>query len=78
MGLVVYVDLLARLGQARLAIDEFLRLIPAGIPTTGRAASLFELAAACGDYGPLIELSRQRGDLVGYALSKLSAEELRG
>ncbi|MCA9169114.1 MAG: hypothetical protein KDB23_15675 [Planctomycetales bacterium] len=73
IAIEVYVDLLARLGQARLAIDECLRLIPAGIPLTGRAPSLYELAASCGDFCPLTELSRIRGDLIGYALSKLSS-----
>jgi hypothetical protein len=64
---------LARCGRAHDALEESLRLIPEGIQLTGRAPSLFELAAACGDYEPLANLCRRRGDALGYAMSRLRA-----
>lgn len=70
-----YIDLLARTGHAREAMQESLRLLPEGIHTTGRAPSLLELAQAAGDYEPLRELSERRKDPLGYAMSLLQASQ---
>jgi hypothetical protein len=68
----VYLDLLARCGQAAKAFAESQRLIPEGISTTGLAPTLWELAQAAGDYQAWCQRCRQRRDPLGYALGLLS------
>ncbi len=71
----VYVDLLARLGRERQAIDESLRLIPENIQTTGQAPSLLDLSEACGNYEQLRAICRKRRDVLGYALGLIQQFE---
>jgi hypothetical protein len=70
-----YIDLLARLGRPREALQEALRLLPEDVQTTGRAPSLLELAAAAADFAPLEQIARRRGDALGFALCLLKAAE---
>jgi len=65
----VYVDLLARCGRAAEAWRESIRLLPAGMQTTGLAPSLLELADSGRLYEPLRELARTRQDRLTFALS---------
>jgi hypothetical protein len=67
----VYIDLLMRIGRARDALQEALRLLPDDVPQTGRAPALLELAAAAGDYAPLVALAKRRNDPLGFTLSLL-------
>lgn len=62
----VYIALLARLKRYAEAIDATIRLIPPGVRTSGFAPSLLELSRLCGDYDRLMEVCRQRGDVVSY------------
>jgi len=62
----VLVLLLTRLGRYREAIDTWAELIPAGTPTTGFAPSLVEMASASGEFRKLIEVCRERDDLLGF------------
>ena len=73
LAIEVYVDLLARIGEARLALREALRLLPQDIQQTGRAPTLMELAAAADDFEPVETLSRERQDPLGFALGLLRA-----
>jgi hypothetical protein len=63
----VYVALLSRLGRHREAFAAAAELIPPGTQTTGFAPSLLELARAGGDYEGLLDLCRQREDVLTYA-----------
>jgi hypothetical protein len=62
----VYVALLARLKRYDEAIRSTIELFPAGTRTSGFAPNLLELSRLAGDYGPLLDSCRQRGDLVGF------------
>ena len=68
-----YVELLSRIGRHQDALREALRLLPEGVQQTGRAPSLLELAAAAGDFAPLEELTRRRGDALGFTLCLVQA-----
>jgi hypothetical protein len=73
----VYVALLARLKRYREAIEAATELVPAGVRTSGFAPSLFELARLSGGYDRLLDVCRQRGDLVGYAAALLERDGRR-
>jgi hypothetical protein len=63
----VYLSLLSRLGRTGEAIDETARLQPPGKRQSDLAPSLQELAQQSGDYERLMKVSRERGDLLGFA-----------
>ena len=63
----VYVALLARLGRLDEAFDAAAQLLT-GSRTTGFAPTLLELAQRSGNYARLQEISRQRGDLLGFMM----------
>ncbi len=65
----VYVALLARLGRWQEATETSARLLPQGTRTMGFAPSLLELSKAANDYGQLRDSSRQRGELLAYAVA---------
>jgi hypothetical protein len=65
----VHVDLLARLARPKEAMDELLRLMPAGVQPMGLAPSLFELAQESDNYEQLLSYCRERDDLLGFATS---------
>ncbi len=62
----VYVALLARLKRYDEALRAAIELFPPGVRTSGFAPNLLELAREAGDFEPLMELCRQRGDLVSF------------
>ena len=68
-----YIDLLARIGRHEAALQEALRLLPEGVQQTGLAPTLLELAASARNFAPLAELTRRRGDAVGFTLCLLKA-----
>ncbi|HQU44187.1 MAG: hypothetical protein B7Z73_05610 [Planctomycetia bacterium 21-64-5] len=63
----VYVALLSRLGRIDEAFEAAARLL-AGARTSGFAPSVLELAQRSGNYARLLEISRQRGDLLGFVM----------
>lgn len=67
----VYVDLLSRSGRGDRAWQEAVRLLPAGMQTTGLAPSLMELAEQSGSYVELGELARERQDRLTFCLALL-------
>ena len=70
----VYVMLLIRLRRFADSLDEHIRLMPSGVRTTGFAPTVVELARLAGDYDRLMAVSRQRGDLLGFAAGLLSRD----
>lgn len=74
----VYIELLARLGRYDEAIDATIELIPQGARTSGFAPNLLELSRRGGNYEPLMNICRQRGDLVSFTaglMEKVKADE---
>lgn len=71
----VYVALLTRLGRVNEAFEAATKLL-AGGRTSGFAPSLLELAQRSGNYSRLMEVSRERGDLLGYMMA--IAEQKQG
>ena len=69
----VYVDLLARVGRHEEAIEASRQLLPPGTHTMGHAPSLLELSEMAEDYETLISLSREAGDLLGFATGLVRA-----
>ncbi len=63
----VYVALLARLGRFDEALLAAIECIPRGAPTSGFAPGLVELSQKAGRFDRLIEISREREDLIGFA-----------
>ena len=63
----VLIQLLARIGRYREAIDATLELIPEGVQTVGLAPSLLELSSKAGHYQPMLDACQRRDDLLGYA-----------
>ncbi len=72
----VYVELLHRLGRHEEALQAAGELIPPGSQTLGFAPSLLELAVQSRAFGTLKELSRRRGDVLGFVAGLLE-ERLR-
>lgn len=68
----IYLSLLARSGRLAEAFDETVRLLPPGRRATDLAPSLQELAVASGDYERLMNASRNRSDLLGFAAGLLA------
>jgi hypothetical protein len=71
----VYIALLARLGRAREAIEAHLQLLPRGARTTGFAPSLLELARQAGDFSRVIDVCREREDVLGFAAGLVEARQ---
>jgi hypothetical protein len=64
----VYIALLTRLRRYGEAIDATVDLIPPGLRTSGFAPSLLELSRLAGDYERLMQVCRDRDDIVGFAV----------
>lgn len=64
-----YIELLARIGRPAEAIDASVNLIPAGIQTTGRGPSLYDLSEQLNDFAKYKQLCTEREDLLGYVIS---------
>jgi hypothetical protein len=73
----IYVALLSRLGRHREAFAAAAELIPPGTQTTGFAPTLLELARAGGDYQALLDLCRQREDVLTYAAGLAESKTAR-
>ncbi|MEX2175087.1 MAG: hypothetical protein WD872_12050 [Pirellulaceae bacterium] len=70
-----YVDLLTRVGRYPAAIAAAIKLGPKGIQPIGQAPSLLELAEKSGDYAPVLDYCRERGDLLGYAAALVQGKK---
>ncbi|MFM7843964.1 MAG: hypothetical protein ACKPEY_07000 [Planctomycetota bacterium] len=70
----VYIDLLARVGQAQEALTASLRLLPGTTPSQGLAPSLLDLAQQSGQYDIVAEHCKERVDLLGYTAALVHAQ----
>ena len=52
--------------------------LPPGFRTTGLAPTLWELSRKSADYGPLIEASRRRGEVLGLAAALAAQRQASG
>jgi hypothetical protein len=64
--LETYVDLLARIGRNREAMQAAIQYCPPGQAVQGFSNVLLDLAKKAGDYGPLKSFCEEREDLLGY------------
>ncbi|HAC89269.1 MAG TPA: hypothetical protein DCF63_01360 [Planctomycetaceae bacterium] len=62
----VLIDLLSRCGRHAEAITALDQRVPSGSRTLGIAPSLLQLSQRLGDYRPMQELAKHRGDLLSY------------
>jgi hypothetical protein len=74
IAIETYADLLARVGRPGDAAAFLMRWMPQGMRPFGIAPSLLELAQAAGDFQPMMDHARNRGDLIGYTAALLQAE----
>lgn len=75
LAVEVYVDLLARIGQADEALQVFLELVPPNTPTTGLVVSPLHLAEQSGNFTPLLEHYRVQDRLVEYGAALALANQ---
>jgi hypothetical protein len=73
IGIETYADLLARIGRPAEAAKYLMRSMPDGMRPFGVAPSLIELASASGEFDPMKEHARTRGDLIGFAAAVLQS-----
>jgi hypothetical protein len=74
----IYVALLARLKRYDEAIEATIELIPPGARTSGFAPNLLELSRQAGNYGPLMNVCRERGDLVSFTAGLMERQRATG
>ncbi len=66
LAVEVLIDLLSRCGRHAEAITALDQRVPSGSRTLGIAPSLLQLSQRLGDYRPMQELAKHRGDLLSY------------
>lgn len=71
----VYLDLLSRLGRYAEALQAGITFGLGTIQGLGQAPPLVELARHSGQFAPLLDYCRQRGDLLGYTATAIAASQ---
>jgi hypothetical protein len=71
----IYIALLSRLGRHTDAIRAAVELLPAGARPSGFAPNLLELSRLAGDFAPLMQVCRERGDLVSFTAGLLESRK---
>ncbi len=66
-----YVDLLAKMGKHREAIEAHIDMTPPNARPAGQAPSLLELAEGADDFTQFLDYCRKHDDLLGYATGLL-------
>jgi hypothetical protein len=74
IGIETYADLLARIGRPDEAGKYLIRTMPDGMRPFGVAPSLIELSNASGEFQPMKDHAKQRGDLIGFAAALLQSK----
>lgn len=77
IGIETYADLLARIGRPDEAGKYLIRTMPDGMRPFGVAPSLIELSSASGEFQPMKDHAKQRGDLIGFAAALLQSKHLQ-
>lgn len=71
MAVEVLIDLLSRCGRHEEALKAFAKRIPTDARTMGISPSLLQLSGRLGEYQPMRDICKQRGDLLGYTAALL-------
>ncbi len=74
VAIETYADLLARIGRYDEAIAFLIKRMPAGMRPYGIAPSLLELSCLAKNFGPMMEQSKARNDIIGYAAALLQSK----
>jgi hypothetical protein len=73
VAIEVLIDLQSRCGRHAEALQSYSQRLPAGARIIGIAPTLLQLSQRLGDYQPMLDICRQRNDLLGYAAAVLQA-----
>lgn len=74
VAIETYADLLARVGRPLEALQFLLKRTPTGQRPCGIAPSILELSQMANEYQPMLQQTRERGDLIGYVAALLQAK----
>jgi hypothetical protein len=67
----VLIDLLSRCGRQQEAISTYAKRVTTGARTMGISPSLLQLSQRLGKFDSMLEICKQRDDLLGYAAARL-------
>lgn len=71
VAIEVLIDLLSRCGKNSEALAAYQKRLPKGARTMGIAPSLLQLSQRSGEFDKMIEVCREREDLLGFAAALL-------
>ncbi len=71
VAIEVLIDLLSRCGRHAEALQAYAKRLPPGSRIIGIAPTLLQLSQRLGDYHQMLQITRQRDDLLGYAAAIL-------
>ncbi len=74
IAIETYADLLARVGRYSEAIAFLIKRMPQGMRPFGIAPSLVELSSQAKDFVPMMEQSKTRNDIIGFAAALLQSK----
>jgi len=74
IGIETYVDLLARIGRYEESLQFLIKRMPRGTRPFGVAPSLIELSSLAHNFKPMLEQSKDRNDLLGFAAALLQSK----
>jgi len=76
IAIETYADLLARIGRYNEAIAFLIKRMPAGMRPFGIAPSLLELSCQAKNFVPMMDQSKARNDIIGYAAALLQSKSI--
>lgn len=71
IAIEVLIDLLSRCGRHAEALQAYAKRLPPGSRIIGIAPTLLQLSQRLGDFQPMLDVTRQRDDILGYAAAIL-------
>jgi hypothetical protein len=74
VAIETYADLLTRVGRPAEAMQFLMKKMPRGMRPFGIAPSLIELAQLSGQFEPMMNHAKERGDIVGYTAALLQSQ----
>jgi hypothetical protein len=74
IAIETYVDLLSRIGRPKEAMNFLIKRMPQGERPFGIAPSLIELSCQARDFSPMLEQSKLKKDIIGYASALLQSK----
>ncbi len=74
VAIEVLIDLQSRCGRQEAALQTYAQRLPAGTRIIGIAPTLLQLSQRLGTYQAMLDICRQRNDLLGYAAAVLQAQ----